>query len=359
MEVLKGDDQQVLWELLWEAFPGHLLLYIATGEGCRRNQIHSEAARWFPLNSRDDSVHEQVSRILEWFELRGDIIRGAENRYRCVPPYILCGPKGSSSQAVPLFGNPLVEKKLDGVLQGCADVRKEIVWENYGPEESQPNLPRVPVGVERVLRFQVASGPDLLGRLQAIGMTILNPADLREALPNITDLTWPGIGAFGPPPIFPGVWEVYDPSVARPYYQAGRWRPEPQWQGGIHRLLRWAPGTEYSYGNRRYFLHAQGRVLEISRDEAQWWQFRLDAEEGNVTTWYVCEATNELWVNGRLPRVIAQWLRFFASRPPKRSRYWNIFPLLPDQWDEVRTVAHENLGVRWETRNQRPVSQGE
>lgn len=358
MEVLQGDDRQALWELLREELPTHLLHYIATVGGSRRSQIHSEAARWFPVNLRGGFVQEQVSRILEWFEMRGDITRGAENRYRCLPPYILCDPGDSSNRVVSLFGNPLVEKKLGEVLQGCGDVRKEIVWENHGPEEGQPNLPRFPVGVERVLCFQGASGQDLLGRLRAIGISIVNSADLRDALPNITDLTWPGIGAFAPPPIFSGLWEVYDPSVARPY-QAGRWRPEPHWQAGIHRLLRWAPGTEHSHGNRRYFLHAQGRVLEISRDEAHWWQFRLDAGEGNATTWYVCEATNELWVNGRLPRVITQWLRFLASRPPNKSRYWNIFPLLPDQWDEVRTVARENLGVRWETRNQPPASQGE
>lgn len=301
-----------------------------------------------------DSLRDRLVAILEWFQLRGDIIRGARNRYHSLPPYVLGGAALTRWQAFPLFGDSLVETRLTEALQGYAVLKKKLIYEEHfeNNEEAIPTL--IPIGIERTLHSKTVSENGLEAILESNGITVLDVSVLRSSIPKVGEFFWPPRHVFATPPALPGNWEIYDPNL-KVSYQAGRWRLEPDWQMSSYRLVRFHPGTEYTSGSRRYFLHEKGQTFEISRDEAQWWQFRFDLDAANTTTWYLKAEESELWINGPLPNAIGKWLRFIVSKPPRKKQYWNVFTLLPDQYDEAKMLAWENLGVRVATQNEPPL----
>ena len=117
---------------------------------------------------------------------------------------------------------------------------------------------------------------------------------------------------------------------------------------GVERLVRWTlAGRERNLEAHRYFLHASnGQVMELDRDDALWWQFRLDADAKCPVALRFCSDANEVRFNGHLPRAIAQWLRFISQQPLRRKKYWYIYPLALGQFEVVSQVLGNNLGTR-------------
>ncbi|HID30569.1 MAG TPA: hypothetical protein EYP19_11270, partial [Desulfobacterales bacterium] len=323
MNVLSGEDRLALRELLWEEMPEHLLCYLSVTGPCRRSQLVSEAIRWLPSQPASEIERERVLRMIEWFEARGDIYRVPQGRYRCLPPHAVGVVTDLSVDSLPLFGDPAVERDLEDALQSVRGRLQKKLVEEYESEEEKAEGMRYPVGIDRALCLPSKHRGELARKLEKIGITVLSPDDLRDNLPTIWELTLPGSQGFREPPNLKGVWEIYAPNQPCDY-QAGRWIEAPDWKESPARLVRWTlAGRERNIEARRYFLHAgNGQVMELARDDALWWQFRLDADAKCPVTLRFCSNANEVWFNGHLPRAIAQWLRFIARQPLRRKKYW-------------------------------------
>lgn len=345
MKAVLFEQSNGIWSQLHQGLSDHLLSFISTHRFCRFNQIYSEALRLSPISTRPNILYELVVIILDWFELRGDIIKGARKTYHCLPPYVLYDHRLSKGNTISVYGDPMTDKKLIKTLSDYATFESELIYKEDIENGGDKIVNSIPVGIERTLFLKKTPKSDFKIKLENIGITVLNPSSLRESIPKADELFWPPKNVFIESPILTGNWEIYDSSIKK-NYQAGRWSLEPDWQKSTYRLLRFSPGTEYTYRDRRYFLHEGGLIFEISQDEAQWWQFKLDLDLKNPTIWFLKIAESELWINGRIPFAINRWLRFIVSKPPKRLKYYYIFTLPPEQINEVKLMTSQNLGVK-------------
>ena len=344
MKLASITEFETIHNELLEGLPRHILLHLSSHGSCRQPQILSEASRYYPFNFENSSLNNWVNSILEWFALRGDIIRGPRNLYHCLPPYMVRSSSLTSNPILPLFGDPQADEIIENELHSSISLKSEIVFEEHYWDQDKTNPMLRPIGIERSLHFGDDPITSLENFLNKSGITILDSSTLRQSIPKVSELSWPPTQDFDLPQTVLGRWEVYDANQ-KAVYQAARWHLEPDWQTASYRLIRFNLGVDTMPVRRHYFNHEEGRLFEIGRDEALWWQFRLDLDVKNTTTWYLVRLENELWINGPLPAAVSNWLRFISVRPPVKKMYWTCYEIMADQINEVKSLAFDNLGV--------------
>jgi hypothetical protein len=347
MEIFSNGDRLALRDLFWEEVPEHLLFYISAVGSCRRDIIVKEAIRWLPSQMVCNTEREQIIHMLDWFEARGDIYYAPSGLCRCLPPYSIGTITDLSVEQMPLYGNPAIERDLEYVIKDLGGIlHKSKQFESREIIEGASKQAIQPVGVERTLCLPKKDRNELTQRLSKIGLTIFSLEELRSNLPFIGELSFPGVHSLRELPDIKGLWEIYTPSQPC-IYQAGRWMELSDHSKVATCLVRCIAGKDGQYfGGYRYFLCSDNRMaMELTRDDATWWQFRLDKDANNPTVMYFCQKKNEIWINGYLPRTIYQWLRFISRKPLELRKYWHIYPVSSSQLEMASDVLEECLGI--------------
>lgn len=291
-------------------------------------------ARGLAVQQRSDEFTDAVGASLEWLEARGDVYSVPRGRYRAMGVHAVRSTQRECDDSVawPLFGST------------SSDARWERILSMYGGalvETSVEDTPGWTVGYERVLRIPAVSEEVVLRDLRSAGLTVLDAEVFTKSLPGIEDLELPPVSGFSLDHV-PGAMEAYRPSINSPF-QAGRWGPMPS--RGTSVLVRTSFETSAQI-ERRFFLHREGRFANVDRDQALFWQYRLDADARKPLKAYADLPSGELWLNGPVPSDHFRALRLLCTAPVRRHGYWWSLPLGPNM-PAAREMLRSRLGMAW------------
>lgn len=343
MEVFSAEDAQVAESLLRDEVARKVLSFGVPGQEFRGSQVVDALRRYlsYSLDPR-----ELVEESLRWFAGRGDLERGPNGLYHCLPPYVVGEDTagtglGGEETVWTLFGDPgLTERLRDDLRPTGACLHSEAVTGNSDD---------IPIGLNRRVRLGTADSSRVRGICAGLGIVFISFSEIERRLPCIDQVAVPPAGLTAALPNLGGLWEEYQPRQRA----GGRWLENEAWRTRTTQLLRWRTNEEES-GRRyaRFFYHrGQGSGLELSWEQACVWQASLDQQAGCPRSVWVDYQT--LWLPSITPPATQQWLNLIAGRSARPAGAWLCWQM--PQAPHARVLALLSKTLAWLPQEGRPT----
>ena len=343
MEVFSAEDAQAAESLLRDDVARKVLSFGTPGQEFRGSQVVDALRRYlsYSLDPR-----ELVEESLRWFVGRGDLERGPNGLYHCLPPYVVGEAAASNSPSGgktvwALFGDPGMTQRLRDDLRPTGTLLHS--------ETITSNMEAIPIGLNRQLRLYAADGARVREVCAGLGIVFISFSEIERRLPCIDQVAVPLADLTVALPNLGGLWEEYRPSQQSKV----RWLGNETWRTKTARLLRWHPNEEE--GNRRYvrfFYHeGQGRGLELNWEQAYIWQASLDQQAGHSRNIWVDYQT--LWLPFVTPAATQQWLTLITGHSARTAGQWLCWQVPQTLHIHILALLSSTLG--WRSQNGRPT----
>ena len=343
MEVFSAEDAQAAESLLRDEVARKVLSFGVPGQEFRGSQVVDALRRYlsYSLDPR-----ELVEESLRWFVGRGDLERGPNGLYHCLPPYVVGEDAASMGQSGgkmvwTLFGDPgLTERLRDDLRPTGALLHSEAV---------NRNSDAIPIGLNRQVRLGAADGARVQEVCTGLGIVFISFSEIERRLPFIDQVAVPPAGLTTALPNLGGLWEEYQPRQQSEV----RWLGNETWRMRTVPLLRWRTNEEE--GSRRYarfFYHrGQGEGLELSWEQACIWQASLDQQAGRPRSVWIDYQT--LWLPSITPPATQQWLNLITGRSARLAGTWLCWPVPQVLHARILALLLKTLG--WRSQDGRPT----